>query len=305
MSQRIPFTVGSDPEFFLNHRTYGMVPATEYNTPGTKLEPTAINDAPGSTFHRDNISVEIQPLEADNADAWMDHAQRAFDAITDVYSRKGMHLSLTDAAVFDRARIKDLSEAQEIGCEPDKCAYTGKTMEPTSADAMGRTRTAAGHIHVGVDGFTEEELREVVKFLDMFEQVPMLRTEEGYRTNRLNRRKHYGQAGRYRVKPYGVEWRTPSNTCWHAYMEGSVRSLFSTIDIILPLVKQGVTVHDIATDGLITKSRDLINGTGLGQRKRIKGVVDTWKSRVEHHPATWALVQEELANGNYPSLYSN
>ena len=136
------------------------------------------------------------------------------------------------------------------------------------------------------------------------EQVAMLRTEEGYRQNRLNRRKYYGQAGRYRVKPYGVEWRTPSNVCWHAYMEGQVRGLFNTINIILPLVKQGVTVHDIGTPVLIAKTRELINVTGLGSRKRIKAVADSWKSRIEAHPATWAMVEEDIGHGNYPTLYA-
>ena len=304
MSKAIPFTVGSDPEFFLSHRTYGMVPATEYNTPGTKLEPTVIPNAPGSTFHRDNVMVELQPLEADNPREWVANAQLAFDEVAGLYSSRSLQLALSDTAAFDNDRIKDLSEAQEIGCEPDKCAYTGEAAEPTSAAVMGRTRCAGGHIHIGVDGFTEEELREVVKYMDMFEQIPMLRTEEGYRVHRLNRRKYYGQAGRYRIKPYGVEWRTPANTTWHSYMEGGVNSLYSTIAVVLSLVKQGVTVDMVGTPGLITKSRLLIDSSGIGHRKRIMAMIDTWKSRVEGHTAAQAAFAAEMDNGRYPSLYA-
>jgi hypothetical protein len=304
MSQRIPFTVGSDPEFFLSHRTYGMVPATEYNTPGTKLEPTAIVDAPGSTFHRDNIMVELQPLQADNPREWVANAQQAFDTVTSLYSGRHLQFSLADTATFDRARIKDLSEAQEIGCEPDKCAYTGEEMTPTDAATMDRTRCAGGHIHIGVDGFTEEELRETVKLLDVFEGVPMLRTEEGYRVHRTNRRRYYGQAGRYRVKPYGVEWRTPSNCGWHSYMEGNASNLFSTINCVLPLVKQGVTSEDIGGSTLVAKSRLLIDGDGLGHRKRIAGVVQSWKDCIAVHKVARELFEEEAKNGHYPTLYA-
>jgi hypothetical protein len=135
--------------------------------------------------------------------------------------------------------------------------------------------------------------------------VPMLRTEEGYRTHRGNRRKYYGQAGRYRLKPYGVEWRTPSNSAWHSYMEGQAANLFGTVNCILPLVKQGVTVEDVVGRSIMESGKRLIDGEGLGHRKRINMMMTKVIDRIDGHAATNKMFQEEIENGTYPTIYSS
>jgi hypothetical protein len=200
----------------------------------------------------------------------MENTQTAYDLLLHIYRNNGLNFAMSDVVRFPKERLHGLAEAAEIGCEPDLCAWLGTEAKPTSAEEMGYTRVAGGHIHVGVDGYNPAELRQFIQWMDMLESAPMMVIEEGYRLSRANRRHYYGQAGRYRLKPYGVEYRTPSNTGWHSYMEGGAHQLFGTIQASLSLVKQGVTVQDVFGQNMTDKARVFINGRGIGNSKRAR-----------------------------------
>lgn len=259
----LDFTVGSDVEFFLTHRGHGYVPATAFNTPGSKHEPIPLGRG---TFHRDNISVEIQPPPASNPDVWMQNNNDLYVELHQLYTKRNLGLAMMPAIRFKKSIIKGIEEADEIGCDPDKCAYTGTEVEPTDADTMGEVRTASGHIHIGIDGKTEEELRTGVQWLDQLEALPGLRGESS--TMRLygssssvrpNRRKYYGQAGRYRLKPYGVEYRTPSVASWYHYCNGGAYGLFASIYMAFSLQNQGLTPAEVLGENLHKRTIETIN----------------------------------------------
>jgi hypothetical protein len=48
------------------------------------------------------------------------------------------------------------------------------------------------------------------------------------------------------MKPYGVEWRTPSNANWYTYVyEDMASRLFGSLRVAISLVEQGVTAESI------------------------------------------------------------
>lgn len=89
--------------------------------------------------------------------------------------------------------------------------------KPWSSDYS--LRSAGSHIHIGFDDivvpFNEGELcnyeadeqrSTIVKFLDLFISIPLVLIEPDNKRKEL-----YGKAGAFRPKPYGLEYRTPSN----------------------------------------------------------------------------------------------
>lgn len=102
-------------------------------------------------------------------------------------------------------------DARTVGCSVEQCAYDLRIIEPpTSAIADSNVRTAGGHIHIGCPtAMGEYGGLFVVRMLDLFLALPALLFDHD--KTAAARRKIYGQAGRYRVKPYGIEYRTLSN----------------------------------------------------------------------------------------------
>lgn len=244
------FTVGSDTEFFIYHVGTGFIPATSFNTPGTKLEPMRVHHG---TFHRDNISVELQPPQGATPEEFGRNAQRLYDEMQAIYSNRSLYLKAEPTVQFTKAMLS-CTEANEMGCERDKCAYTGEEQPGPTPKAFGNWRAAGGHIHIGYDGFTEDEFREVIKLLDLLEAQGLVEYEAQLSRSAWRRRQWYGQAGRYRMKPYGIEWRTPSNLQWQYYMQ-TPDVLFCSIDIAISLVKQGVTLNTLGSPAQIKRMR--------------------------------------------------
>jgi len=247
--------------------------------------------------------VEIQPPQADHPLAWEDSQQDMYDAIRNIYRARNLSLNVATAVRFKRAMLKGLEEAEEIGCEPDKCAYTGTEMKATDADTMQTVRTASGHIHIGVDGFNEEQLRDVVKWLDVTEALPGLHVEWDHMRHNYpsriipSRRAYYGQAGRYRLKPYGVEWRTPSSIMWYNWMNGRADCLFGSIHCAIHLAEQGVTTVAVGGQGLVGRTVELINQEQRG--KAVGAVQGEWRKLLAIQPQYAAAAQE--ANNEYGS----
>ncbi len=103
-------------------------------------------------------------------------------------------------------------EALELGCDPDYNAWNeGKVnVKPDQNLPM---RTGAGHIHLGWgEGFDPNnpahiaDCIEVVKQMDSYLGCASVLFDPD-----TERRQMYGQAGAFRAKPYGVEYRVLSN----------------------------------------------------------------------------------------------
>lgn len=91
-----------------------------------------------------------------------------------------------------------------------------------------------GHIHLGYENikvpfngniFTydvDEQRSEIVKVLDLFVSVPSVLMEPDNKRKEL-----YGKAGAFRPKPYGLEYRTPSN--WYLANNKLKRWMFDSV----------------------------------------------------------------------------
>lgn len=208
------FTIGADPEFFVA-KSGKAVPAYDA-IPGTKAEPHKVNEG---AVQVDGLALEvnIDPVSFGNYDGDSLFDQRIIRVVktakTMAEGKLGRLAVLKESYTeFDKDVLDSLpEEAKELGCDPDWNAYTLAHNERPDGDVP--FRVVGGHIHVGWASNQPVEdpdyikmCADFVKVLDLFVGIPLkiADTEE-------RRRQMYGKAGAFRPKPYGVEYRSPSN----------------------------------------------------------------------------------------------
>lgn len=203
-------TIGADPEFFVRKGNH-YISAHEFPF-GTKTKPQR---TPHGFIQIDGVAVECNVRPSKTRDEFINNTR---GVIEDAASQLGLHsddlcsLVTRPSIFFGRKKLTQLPPwAGELGCRPDFDAYTGR--QTRSPDPNTPFRTASGHIHIG---WTENELLTDKKHFDlccrMAQQLdyviglPSLLWDKDKR-----RRELYGQAGAFRPKPYGMEYRVLSN----------------------------------------------------------------------------------------------
>lgn len=190
--------LGADPEVFMTEAgkhisVIGMIGADKWN-------PLQLFDMPaGFTIQEDNVAMEFGIPPAATEDEFVHHIKAVMEEGLK-YVPTGLSFSKLSCTVFPKDQlVHPLSHV--FGCEPDFNAWTSKENikpKPPHEDM----RSAGGHIHVE----TNQDPELVVRKMDMFLSIPAVLMDDGFQ-----RKSIYGKAGAHRRKPYGVEYRTPSN----------------------------------------------------------------------------------------------
>jgi hypothetical protein len=204
--------IGADPEIFLKEKgTNVHVPA--YNIiPGNKKNPYKVKDG---AVQVDGLAVEFNINPASSREEFTNNVLSVMQSLQEMLP-KNLEFSRQISVGFPVKTYNELpKEAKEIGCDPSLSAYSSKFESPysVSEEHILYNRSVGGHIHIG---WTEnadikdighlDACRELTKQLDCYVGLPCLLFE-----NSNFRRNYFGLAGEYRPKPYGVEYRTPSN----------------------------------------------------------------------------------------------
>lgn len=200
--------IGCDPELFLRDKKTKQIVSAHTLLPGTKLEPFKV---PHGAIQVDGAAAEFN---TDPADTFSKFVMNIRQVMTNLKERLPDHeFVLEPTATFDPTYFKSLpDDVRELGCNPDFNAYTGQVNPPPDGEST-TMRTASGHIHVGwcknvnpLDDIHFDECRLVIRQLDYYVGLYTLLWDRDEK-----RRNLYGKAGAFRPKPYGVEYRTPSN----------------------------------------------------------------------------------------------
>lgn len=232
-------SIGADPEMFVQKVVVASRSARQTNVlmdmssvlPGTKEAPENLGG--GFALQHDNIMLEYNvPPVFDRVE--LGRESPAASMFTDVVSR-GARLALSRAQQhaglslrYSTASVAKLPQkfmakcgpgVFRFGCSPDFNAYDrGNQIPPYGSedtvwkwplDQSGKTqrRFAGGHIHLGYNNPGKVPDYVVAAFMDLnvLTEVLVDRELEG-------RRSVYGSPGRYRPTPYGIEYRSPSNS---------------------------------------------------------------------------------------------
>lgn len=196
--------LGADPEVFLAISNSKLVSAIG-KVGGTKKEPLQLTNLPsGFTVQEDNVAMEFGIPPASSKLAFIQNIKAVLEVglahINTNDSKNQLKFSKLSCAVFPKTELTD-PRALVFGCEPDFNAWTGEANESPLASNPA-LRSAGGHIHVE----TKEDPVLMVKAMDLFIGIPSIMIDKGKERKQL-----YGKAGAFRYKPYGLEYRTPSN----------------------------------------------------------------------------------------------
>lgn len=182
---------------------------------GTKARPLELtNKLPGweglripkgAMVQEDGTALEFNVAPAADTHRLLVDCNLMMSAINEFAAKKGLLIHQGSSAEFAEDYKKSHAQAFVIGCDPDFNAYTQQVRRPPDVVVGSLIRHAGGHFHVGYDKALVPP-HIVVQFLDLFLGLPSLNMDrQGLR------RQFYGQAGSYREKDYGVEYRTLSN----------------------------------------------------------------------------------------------
>lgn len=201
-------TFGADPELFVVDRDgVGVCPTF---LEGTKENPEPVK---GGALQRDGMAAEFNIDPVDSYEQWEANFRQVLKTLKSRLPEGHMLVASPSMVFSEKVWEEAPDDAKELGCSPDYNAWTEQVNPPPDGEKKPRMRTAAGHIHLGwTDGASVDDedytraARDLVKQLDWYIGAPSLH----YDGDKV-RRSLYGKAGAMRFKPYGVEYRVPSN----------------------------------------------------------------------------------------------
>jgi len=178
-------------------------PTTCWFLPYTKENPFEVD---GHLLHKDASMFELAIAPADEpskVDANM------FDAFNHAVAMlpDGAEMKPVPAVRYsDEALARD-PYASVLGCGASQNIYGA----PPIANAYGDNYRYGGiHVNLELDG-EFDPVQTIFKLDCVLGLNSVAVWEEGYREEMQRRRQYYGRAGEYRVKPFGIEYRTLPN----------------------------------------------------------------------------------------------
>lgn len=247
--------IGADPEFFVANK--GKIVSGFGMVPGTKTDPHKVDNG---AVQVDGMALEININPAPTSEAFRHNLHSVMQQLQSMLP-ENHRLAIQPVANFNKTYMKKQPFAAKLlGCEPDFNAYESCMNPPPKNHPT--MRTAAGHVHVGWGEGMEfntqlfEECVTVVKDLDLLLGVPSILLDVD--ANSQKRREMYGQAGAFRPKPYGVEYRVLSN--FWLKEDKLIDWVFNTTELVMNNLLAGNTpFHHAAHSN--THTKEVINNS--------------------------------------------
>lgn len=195
-------SIGSDVEFFCYR---GDTPvASQGIIEGEKIEPHPLKH--GGVCHRDNVMGEIGHPPGYTEDEFVHNIHQAIADVQSMIVHHDVEMRWVPFVKMPEAELQHY-EAMIMGCEPDFDCWGLDHTPPPDPERAGGMRSAGGHIHIGFDWKGKlNRQRMCAMMADIYIGCGTVLYDPDNR-----RRQLYGRAGHFRPKPYGIEYRTPSN----------------------------------------------------------------------------------------------
>ena len=199
--------VGIDPEVFVRNKATGAIVPAIGLVGGTKTSPRAINN--GGFVQEDNVMAEFNIEPAPTFELFEESIQSALFDLDAILNETGHEYdkTFTTTHTFDAEQL-DHPQAVLSGCDPDFNLYRNRKNPTIDLRKLKGNRMCAGHIHCGLERPDKrpETRALLVHWMDVLVGAPLSMLDPD-----TYRKQYYGRAGNYRPKPYGIEYRTPSN----------------------------------------------------------------------------------------------
>lgn len=196
--------LGSDPELFLRNQEGKVISAIGL-VGGTKKRPRPIKElGKGYTVQEDNVLLEYNTPPAKTQPKWVEYQRTMLQYLNKMVGDKHLALAPIASHSMDPEQMKD-PRAWVFGCDPDYDVWNKCWNKPPKAEDP-LLRSAGGHVHVAYENPNVVSSIKIGRALDFFLGAPLAKKDPDKRRAEL-----YGKPGAIRFKPYGLEYRTPSN----------------------------------------------------------------------------------------------
>ena len=200
--------------------TYGCDPEAFFERNGEVIGSEKVLPKSGWNYvKRDGVQIEFQPLAYASVKSQLVHLREVMNSFRSNMTRfPDVKVCFKPVIQVSEAELATLGEESRLlGCKPSDNIYGFKQIDVDGQ--VFRTRSAGGHLHIGLyderriwntDVYPHlDERARLVPILDvlvgntcvLFDMDPVQR----------QRRKMYGRPGEYRLPWHGVEYRTLSN----------------------------------------------------------------------------------------------
>ena len=197
-------TIGSDIEFFLQHKETKEFVSAEGLIQGTKYDPYQFDPKnPWFMTSLDNTSAEGNIPPAKTAHEFFKSVEKLRAYINSTIP-KDLTTTCIPSVRFNEKYLQT-ENAKIFGCESSINCWTLEDVKP---EPTGDNLRAIGkHIHVGYENPSEESNYNIAKAMDLFLGVPAVLIEPDNERKAVG----YGCAGNMRHKSYGMEYRVLSS----------------------------------------------------------------------------------------------
>lgn len=236
--------VGSDPELFLEDST-GKIVSAIGKIGGTKKKPRPVKElGRGFAVQEDNVLVEYNTPPVTSIESWQTAHNVMIDYLTTLVGKHNLKLNFKASHSMPEDEMNN-PKAWIFGCDPDFDVWALRmNPKPTAKDKF--LRSAGGHIHIGYTNPTPAISIQIVRALDYFVGAWLAKLDPD-----TKRRELYGKAGACRFKPYGVEYRTPSN--FWLTSPALTQEVFNR-------TKKAASKFSVVKEELCRQAADFING---------------------------------------------
>lgn len=196
-------TFGTDPEFMLfkDGQFFSAIPIM----PGTKHKRHRVGE---HYYYYDNVMAECAVQPAKTTAEFITNLRTCLQQFAKLVKPYQL---VAQASQNYPAKELASEEAQQIGCDPEYCAYALTIAAPPEEEfRLGTLRTAGGHIHLGTPiGQQNFGCLAIIRMLDLFLGTASIFLDKDKTTKK--RKDLYGKAGRFRQPEWGTEYRSLSN----------------------------------------------------------------------------------------------
>lgn len=253
--------IGADPEFTL-YNGYEYISA-EGMIGGSKRHPISIDN--GCFAQEDNVGVEFNIPPAKTSDEFVESIEYALGILRKQIPAQ-FEFSWTPCADFNPMFLQT-KQASISGCEKDENIYG----LPYKIPRLRRTskRAFGAHLHFGYDDPNTEWSRAIIAIQDVFVNIPTLKFEDEQAS--IERRKLYGKAGSYRIKSYGVEYRSLSS--WWLAGSETIKLIYDLANSAIGFLNyMGIELyHEILSD-----AEHIIKAINFHDKKSVKYIMSKY-----------------------------
>ena len=218
--------LGADPEFFLEYK--GKLAPVEEIVKEVGEDRLFKSDTAYNSF-QDGLAFELTISPTSCRQIFAERFSKSIRHIVKGVGKKDIILSKKNHFKLTNKQLEKLSiDSLNFGCEPSRDAWNKGEEKTIDINPLSyKHRFAGGHIHLGVKRnkhdrnnrvYAKTVLKNRVKLVKLLDYVVgNLSVLLDRDTDNKLRRETYGQAGEYRSKYYGVEYRVLSNFWFRNY----------------------------------------------------------------------------------------